>query len=252
MNQWWAFTKKELIETWRTKRLFLLMIIFVAFGIMNPLIAKLTPEIMKMSFGEDFPVVAPTSLDSWTQFYKNVSQMGIYLFAIIFCGTVSQEMTKGTLVNLVTKGMKRWLILLSKWGVLYLQWLVALLISFGITYGYTSYYFPDTQSPHPWLALLPVLIFGFFFVSLILFASTLTKNPFEGLLLTILVIIFGYLVGMFEQVQNWNPLSLIGQNMAILQDKTQFQELYPSMLLTIAFSVLLLLLSIWILKRKKI
>lgn len=252
MNQWWAFIKKEGLETWRTKRFFLLMMIFIAFGIMNPLIAKLTPEIMKLSFGEDFPVVAPTSLDSWAQFYKNISQMGIYLFAIIFSGTVSQEMNKGTLVNLVTKGMKRWVILLSKWVVLYFQWLLAIFLSFGITYGYTLFYFPDTKSPHPWFALIPLFLFGFFFVSLILFTSTLAKNQFEGLLLTILVMIVGYLAGMFDQLQNWNPISLIGQNMTILQESTKFKELYPSMAMSFIFGLVFLLSSILVLKRKKI
>lgn len=161
-----AFLKKELLEVWRTKKIILLAVIFMLFGIMSPLIAKLTPEIVKMSFGEDFPMTAPTSIDSWMQFYKNINQMGVYLFAIIFSGVVNQEVSKGTLVPLVTKGLKRSIILLSKAIMLYIQWGFSVLVSFGITYGYTWYYFPDNQSPYPWLAMLPLFIFGLFLVSL--------------------------------------------------------------------------------------
>ena len=52
MTQFLAFSKKELLETWRTKKLVLLFVIFMIFGLMSPLVAKLTPEILKMSFEE--------------------------------------------------------------------------------------------------------------------------------------------------------------------------------------------------------
>ncbi|MHC5269583.1 ABC transporter permease subunit [Enterococcus sp. LJL98] len=252
MNQWWAFTKKEWLETWRTRRLLLLLVIFIAFGIMNPLVAKLTPEIMRLSFGEEFPVLTPTAFDSWTQFYKNISQIGIYLFAIIFSGTVSQEMNQGTFINLVTKGMRRSLILASKALVLYAQWFLALVVSFGITYGYTVFYFPDKASPHPWVAFFPVLLFGIFFMNLILLTSTIARSQFEGLLLTILVLLFGYLLAWFDQLKEWHPFSLIGQNLGILEASTNFNQWLPSIGLTIVLGIGCFFLSVLILNRKKI
>lgn len=252
MSQWLAFSKKELLETWRTKRVVLLFVIFTIFGIMNPLTAKLMPEIMKLSFGEGFPITEPTSLDSWLQFYKNISQIGVYLFAIIFSGTVSQEIHKGTLINLVTKGLKRPVILWSKWFILYLQWGLTLVVSFSITYGYTHFYFPDDKSPHPWLAFIPLLIFGFFFTSLIILTSTVARSQFEGLLLTILVMIIGYITGMFDQLKNWNPLSLMGENITILQEARRFSDLLPSMGVTVLLSFFFLIISIIILKQRKI
>ena len=43
-----AFLKKEWMETVRSGKLLLLIIIFTIFGIMNPAIAKLTPWLMEM------------------------------------------------------------------------------------------------------------------------------------------------------------------------------------------------------------
>lgn len=252
MNAFFAFTQKEILEIWRTKKILLLLVIFSLFGMMNPLIAKLTPEILKISFGESVPIPTPTSLDSWTQFYKNISQMGVYLFAIIFSGIVSQEVIKGTLIPLTTKGLKRCPVILSKWVVLYAQWLLSILWCFGITYGYTWYYFPDNNSPHPWLAVLPLLVFGLFLTSVIVFTSVVAKNPFEGLILTIAVMIIGYIANLFEAVKNWNPISLIGQNLAILQDKSVLSDLFPSLLLTSVLALGGLLSAVFIFKNKKL
>ena len=46
MKNLYYFTKKELFESWRTSRLFILLIIFLIFGLMNPLMARMTPEII--------------------------------------------------------------------------------------------------------------------------------------------------------------------------------------------------------------
>ena len=47
MKQLLAFSKKEWKENWRTGRLLLLLSLTIIFGIMNPLIAKLTPYIVQ-------------------------------------------------------------------------------------------------------------------------------------------------------------------------------------------------------------
>lgn len=133
---------------------------FLDFGILSPLFAKLTPELLKATLGNQMAITLPkpTSVDSWTQFYKNITQMGIYIVAILFGGTVSQELAHGTLVNLVTKGLPRYAVVLAKFVVAYLQWVLAILLAFAVTFGYTWYYFPDNHSPHLWQGIVPVLI----------------------------------------------------------------------------------------------
>ena len=115
MNAAIIFTKKELLESWRTHRLLILTVVFLIFGILSPLIAKLMPELLKGGLGGiKVAVPKPTSLDAWTQYYKNISQMGIYVFALMLGGCVSQEIQQGTLVNLVTKGLPRWTVIVIK------------------------------------------------------------------------------------------------------------------------------------------
>ncbi|WP_461218480.1 ABC transporter permease [Lapidilactobacillus salsurivasis] len=239
----WIMIKKEAREAWRSRRFLILLIVFLIFGLMNPLMAKLTPEIMKMSFGKQFSVPTPTSLDSWTQFYKNNSQIGIYLLAIIFGGTVSGEVNRGTLVNLVTKGLPRRTVIVSKWLVITAEWVLVALVSFLVTWGYTAYYFPDQKSPHLWLAFLPLLLFGCSLTALIVLASTLARNSYEGLFMVIGYTVILYLLSLFADFKHYNPLSLINHNLTFLTKAGSLTPYWPAMLVTGALGVLALLLA---------
>ena len=73
-----AFLKKEWMEWNRTGRSWILMLVFVLFGIMNPALAKLTPWLMEAlsdSLADTGLVTTAVQVDamtSWTQFYKNI------------------------------------------------------------------------------------------------------------------------------------------------------------------------------------
>ena len=118
MKQLVAFIQKEFMEIVRNSKLLICGIIFALLGIMNPAIAKMTPWIMEMysetsSSGIVFQKVEVTALTSWEQFYKNMP-IGIIVFVLMFSGIVAAELQKGTLINIVTKGMSRWKIMISK------------------------------------------------------------------------------------------------------------------------------------------
>lgn len=254
MKDIYFFTKKELLEVWRTKRLLIVLIVFVIFGVLSPLIAKLTPEILQGSLGKEIQITIPepTSVDSWVQFYKNITQMGIYILAILFSNSVSGEVSLGSLTNLVTKGLNRSAIIISKYLMITFQGIVAVCLSFTITAGYTAYYFPDDNSPHTVTALVPLLIFILFLSAVIIFGSTISSNSFTGLLFTIITIAVLYLMNVFEDISNFNPITLIGENVSILQGETPLSELYWAMSISLSAGILLFLAAISIMNKKKL
>ncbi|MFQ7551117.1 MAG: hypothetical protein ACLRMZ_13365 [Blautia marasmi] len=129
MRQLTAFTKKEFLESLRTGRMPLLVILSVLFGIMNPLTAKLLPWMLKTFTGsleESGMVLTEIKVDvftSWTQFYKNTPML-LLIFIVIISGILTTEYQKGTLVNILTKGMHRWKLILSKSISVFLLWTV--------------------------------------------------------------------------------------------------------------------------------
>lgn len=119
MRQLSAFLRKEGMEFIRTGKIWILLIIFILFGIMNPAIAKLTPwmvETMSDSLAESGMVlteVKVNAMTSWNQFYKNIS-MALIIFALMLSGILTTEYQKGTLVNMLTKGLVRWKVVGAK------------------------------------------------------------------------------------------------------------------------------------------
>lgn len=245
-----VFFKKELLETWRTRRFGILTVVFLLFALMSPLAAKLTPDLLRLSLGTAVKLPPPTSVDSWTQFYKNISQMGIYIIAILFGGTVSRELAGKTLVNLVTKGLPRWAVIIAKYLCLLSQWLVVMAGAFFTTWGYTTFYFSDRQSPHPVAACLPLLVFGAFFLAVVLFGSTWGRHTYEGLLFTCLVMAILFLVKLLKRAHNFNPVSLIGDNVAILQGNLSLTKLFPAMGVALGLTLILIVSSVVLLNKK--
>ena len=116
MRNYVTFLKKEWLESLRTYKLFVMLASFSILGIMNPLIAKLTPEIIDLAMpeGMEIAVAVPTAFDSWAQFYKNTGQIGVIVTVIVFSGIISVELSRGTLIHMLTKGLSRSSVILSK------------------------------------------------------------------------------------------------------------------------------------------
>lgn len=109
MNQVSALFKKEWIDFFRNYRLLILAIVFFILAFSSPLTAKFMPEILGNFLPKDvadsFPT--PTAFDSWQQFFKNFSQIGLFVFVLIFGASLSNERQHGTLVIPLTKGLSR-------------------------------------------------------------------------------------------------------------------------------------------------
>ena len=155
MRTWLAFMKKEWTYQVRTGKLFVLGLLFAAFGIMNPAVAKLTPWLMEL-FSESFAQsginvsqITVTAMDSWVQFFKNIP-MALIVFVILQGGIFAKEYQSGTLVLALTKGLQRYKVVISKALMLVLLWSVGcVLVSrmrtmriFGITAWCKIWAFP--------------------------------------------------------------------------------------------------------------
>ena len=138
MRQLIAFAKKELKENWRTGKIITLSALTVIFGIMNPLLAKLTPylvQAMSTTLAESGISVQKIIVDattSWTQFYKNIPMLLIF-FTSFIQRDIDKRIPKRNNHQLADKGMKRWKIFLSKWIMGILFWSVSYWCCYSIT-----------------------------------------------------------------------------------------------------------------------
>ena len=91
MKQLMVFIKKELLESLRQYRLFILLTVFIVFGLLSPATAKFMPELLKSLTAEGITITLPPPvyLDSWLQFFKNMSQMGLIVVIILYGGILA-------------------------------------------------------------------------------------------------------------------------------------------------------------------
>jgi ABC-2 type transport system permease protein len=254
MNGFVAFTKKEFLEYFRNYKLIILLLIFFLFGMMSPLTAKMLPDLL-----EDFAVEGliikmpePTFMDAYIQFFKNVSQMGFIVFLLIFGGILSHEISKGTLIIVLAKGLSRHAVVFSKFLVSLTFWTLSLLIAYATNYGYTVYLFGEITLDHLFFSTFCLWLFGAFVLALIILGSTLTTGSYGGLVVAVAVLGLMLILNILPSMQKYNPVSLASDNVALIAGTLEVSSRVVTVWVTIVLIVLCLVGALQVFKRKRL
>ena len=254
MKHYLVFFKKELLEYNRTYKLLILLLVFLILGIMNPLTAKLTPDLLAkfMPEGVSITLPEPSSLDSWAQFYKNVTQMGLIVTILVFSGVLSSELSKGTLIILLTKGLPRRVVILAKYMSMLVLWSASILTSFLVTWAYTVYIFPDGKSANLLFSMFCLWLYGALLLAVLLLAATLVKSSYGSLLITGVVVVLLTILNIAPAIQQYNPLSLAAKHMDLVMQNIEPSSLFPAIGVTVLATVVLLFAAVVIFRKKQL
>ncbi|WP_432354131.1 ABC transporter permease [Sporosarcina sp. A2] len=227
MSPWFGFLKKEWTESVKSYKLLLTILIFSVLGILNPFTAKITPAIMGnfMPEGTILNLPEPTALDSWLQFYKNFPQMGLFIFILLFSTMMSKELENGTLVILLTKGLRRSTVITAKFAMGFSYWTLAFLLTFIVTYSYTAFYWDQSIVQHVFLAAGCVYVLGLLLFTITLWGNTYFASAYGGLLVTVIAVIILFIIAIFPETQIWNPLQLLTSPPQMLTGEVALKEM---------------------------
>lgn len=243
MRGYSAFISKELKENMRNYKFFILGIVFATVGLLSPLSAKFLPELLENVMDENITIIVgePTYVDSWLQFYSNISQIALVAFVLVFSSVMSKEYEKGTLVHMVTKGLPRLTIYGAKLSVLALSWTVLYWFSFLITLGYTAFYFPNGTTEGLLLSAGSFYLFGLLLISLLMVSGVLFKSTFAPLLVVGGSVALLFMGNIFPVIERWSPLQLSTRNIEVLMtlssDAAFDRGLIITVLLIVVFSI---------------
>ena len=204
--------RKELLELWRTNRLLVILVVFVFFGLLSPLVAKLTPELIRLiPEGEMIAelIPPPSFNDAMVQYSKNTSQFGIVLALLMTMGAVAQEKDKGTAAMMLSKPLSRSAFLGAKFVALGLAFMIGLAASAAAAYYYTMLLFeaPDISS---WLALNGLMfLYLLVFVALTLLCSTVSRSLIVAGGLGFGAMAILSLLGMLSVIGDYMPAQLL-------------------------------------------
>lgn len=255
MKQLIAFSKKECMEVWRTGKCLLLIIVFVLFGIMNPAIAKLTPWMMEQfseSLEESGFIITEVTVDamtSWTQFYKNVP-MGLIVFLLMFSGIMATEFQKGTLINMITKGLSRKVIIFAKIMVMLVLWTGNYWLCFGITYVYNAYFWNNDIAKNLCFAAFCVYLLGVWLIALLMMMSVLFTSASSVLVGTGSVFFVSYLCSLLPDIKKYLPTQLLSAS-ELLYGVGERSDYMFSIGIAVGLSVVQLIIAVVVFNKRK-
>ena len=254
MKGFYAFTKKELLEQLRTYKLLIVLSVFFLFGVMSPVLAKILPDIlsgMKVE-GIVITILEPTVMDAYAQFFNNFTQMGILVLVLVFGGTLSNELTKGTLVNILAKGLPRATIILSKYTAAIILWTAGFWLAVLTTYGYTIYLFKEASVRNLAFSMFCLWFFGLFVLALIFLSSTIAPGNFGGLVLTAIILATMLIIDIIPNMHRFNPIALASDNMALLSGTKDSKDLVAALVIAAILSIGCIAVAVRLFNKKKL
>ena len=191
MNGFTSLVRKELVEQWRTFRLPAMGLVFLVFGLMSPLLAKYSPELVEQFAGDieiSFP--APTSKDAIDQIIRNLAQTGPIAAILLGMGAIATEKQRGTAALILTKPVTRSAFIVAKFIGLMSTLGCGVVLGCAAGYVYTAILFERPPVGGYTLFTLLILLSITVYAAITFLSSTVLKSalPAAGVGLAALVI----------------------------------------------------------------
>lgn len=240
-----AFLKKEFMAIFKTYRFWVIPVVLVFFALMSPPTAKLTPQIMEaaMPKGMAIKIPDPKLIDAFTQWFKNLSQIGVLAIILLTMGIVAEEKSSGTILLVVTKPVSRANVILSKF-VAQSAWLsVSFVASAAVCYGYAAAIFKFDMLAEYAQANVLYLLYFIFVVAVTIFFSAVMKNQIAaGGLALIVAMGISMVAALSKTFDKYSPtgLTTVGLNVALGQKGAELSQAYwPAATAVICIAALL-------------
>jgi len=206
------FLKKELNEILKTYKIWVVPLIFVFFGFLSPITAKLLPKIVESQMEAQnitMMLPVPSALESFAQYFKNLSQIGALAVILLSMGLVSEEKAKGTLHLILTKPVSRSSVIVSKFLAQSILFVVSVLIGGAVCFLYTYVLFNEGNLGQFSLSIILYIFYYILLIAMTLFFSTLFSNQIaSGGVSLIFFFILTILPGVSTLLAKYSPYAL--------------------------------------------
>lgn len=254
MRSFIVFVQKEWMELVRTKKFFILLCVFAFFGILGPVTARYMQEIIIMAMGDTMPITVPptTWIDSWGQFYSNLSQMGGICVIFLFMGCVTGEKQSGSAALTLTKNLSHTSFIMAKFVTAVAIFCTSLLLTVLICFGYT--YFLFGYAGEIASVLLGVVAYAVFVTTLIavtVLTSTISRSTTVSALLAFCGFIILSVSGYTPKIGIVLPGTLLSKTTE-LSSGAAYSGMMWAVVISLCISALCLYLSVLSLKNQEI
>ncbi len=244
------FLGKEATEVVRTWRIWVLPGVLLFFAISGPILAELTPQLVKSLGGGQQGIVItmpePTYLDAYAQWVKNLGQIGIFLLIGVSAGVVAGERSSGTAALVLTKPVSRGGFVVAKYLMSAALLVVATVVGTLVTWGVTGAVFGTAppgllfSATGVWLAFALVLL-----AAMMLLSSALSTLAAVGAGVGMFAVLG--ILNLWGPAVRYTPAGLIGAPSQVLAD-TSPALAWPLASAVVAVPVLVAA-AVWVFRR---
>ena len=226
MSGFAVLLKKEIRENWRTGRLPVVAVIFLLFGLASPVIARYTPEIVRLAAGPiAIPLPTPTTRDAVAQLIKNLNQVGVLTAVLLAMGSVASEKESGTAGFVLTKPVSRLAFLAAKFCGLGLTMAVAVAVCGLAAYAYTDILFAPLPAPGYVLACLAMLLILLEIAAITFLGSVLMRTSIPAAGIGVAAVVIAGILASVPRVGDFTPFGLnqMARDLALGQVRMEWQ-----------------------------
>lgn len=215
MGNFKVLLKKNLLEMFRSKKIFVFSAVFVALVVISALSARYLPSLiselldeLESMTGQGLFVFSSTVADSYVQFISNFVEIGLLLVGLMFAGVIVKEKSKGTYDSLKMNGVKDKDIILSHFVSQVIVVSLSYFISVALFAVLNIILFRQIMGLRGIVALSYIYLLLILMICFSLFVSCLCKKRGKAYLLVILgYFLLGFLE-MLPKINLFNPFHL--------------------------------------------
>jgi ABC-2 type transport system permease protein len=241
-----SLLEKEVVEAWRTYRLAVISALFLAFGIVAPVMTRYLPDIIAAFAPSGFQVSLPPLgvPDVIDQLLKNIVQFGALAAILTTMGTVASEKERGTAALVLTKPVTRLAFLSSKLAAIGLLFGLAIALATIGGWIYTTYLFEPIQ-PWPWAEMAGVIwLSTMVYVAITFLGSVLMRSSLGAAAFGFAGLIALSLASIIPSLSSWLPAGLTAVAKAVALGTTRDPELHPDR--TIGISIAIIVIAVFL------
>lgn len=243
MNGFTAFARKETREILRTWRIWVLPGILLFFALTGPVLARFTPEIVGAVAGSQFSglkLPAPTYLDAYGQWIKNLSGIALFAIIIIYAGIISSETRSGTAALVLTKPVSRTAFVIAKATIHSVFLAILVIMGTLLTWGITAAVFGTAPGSALWSSALAWLVFGVLFIALMTLLSVLIGSAAGAAGAGLGAYALVSIASIWKPLGSYSPAALATQpaSLAAGKDASVLWPVLTSLLLAVALVAL--------------
>jgi len=254
MNSFRVLLKKEVRENNRNYKVLWIPLVFIIFGILEPIMNYFLPEIMKsvgnMPEGAEFIWPEFQGEDIFTSLLGQYQSIGILIIILAFMGSISGERKSGTATLLYVRPISFRNYFLSKWIIVNTIVLGSVWLGFMASWYYIEQLFNSVEAGKVFLFISTYSLSIIFVVTVVLtLSATLSTGgaAAASIVITFVFQIIDSLLGQYWKVSPWKLPMYATQ---WFQGDLNMQDFWLSIGTTIILIIGLIIFGIKMSKRK--